>query len=96
MPYVIGKSKARNLFLSILDNLKNLGSGKTEEYKYDTIARMACRSAVKANEELTMEEMKTLLEELRYCNEPFNCPHGRPTIIKLTLYELEKLFKRIQ
>lgn len=96
VPYVIGKSKTRNLFLSILDNLKNLGSGKTEEYKYDTIARMACRSAVKANEELTMEEMKSLLEELRYCDEPFNCPHGRPTIIKLTLYELEKLFKRIQ
>lgn len=96
VPYVIGKSKTRNLFLSILDNLKNLGSGKTEEYKYDTIARMACRSAVKANEELTMEEMKSLLEDLRYCDEPFNCPHGRPTIIKLTLYELEKLFKRIQ
>lgn len=96
VPYVIGKSKTRNLFLSILDNLKNLGSGKTEEYKYDTIARMACRSAVKANEELTMDEMKSLLEDLRYCDEPFNCPHGRPTIIKLTLYELEKLFKRIQ
>lgn len=95
-PYVIGKSNIKNLFLSILDNLKNLGSGKTEEYKYDTIARMACRSAVKANEELTEEEMKALLKDLSFCDEPFNCPHGRPTILKLSLYEMEKLFKRIQ
>ncbi len=95
-PYVIGKSNCKALFLSILDNLKNMGSGKTEEYKYDTIARMACRSAVKAQEELTTLEMKQLLIDLSNCEEPFNCPHGRPTILKLSLYEMEKLFKRIQ
>ncbi len=95
-PYVIGRSKCKNIFLSILDNLKNMGSGKTEEYKYDAIARMACRSAVKAQEELTTEEMKELLKDLASLDEPFHCPHGRPTILKLSLYEMEKLFKRIQ
>lgn len=95
-PYVIGKSKCKDIFLSILDNLKNMGGGKTEEYKYDAIARMACRSAVKAQEELTIEEMKQLLKDLACLDEPFHCPHGRPTILKLSLYEMEKLFKRIQ
>ncbi|WP_426349365.1 DNA mismatch repair endonuclease MutL [Alloiococcus sp. CFN-8] len=95
-PYVIGRSKCKDIFLSILDNLKNMGSGKTEEYKYDAIARMACRSAVKAQEELTVEEMKELLKDLARLDEPFHCPHGRPTILKLSLYEMEKLFKRIQ
>ena len=73
-----------------------MGSGRTEEYKYDTIARMACRSAVKAQEELTIEEMKELIKDLSRLDEPFHCPHGRPTILKLSLYEMEKLFKRIQ
>ncbi|MEW8956941.1 MAG: DNA mismatch repair protein MutL, partial [Clostridium sp.] len=96
VPYIFGKLDIKNLFMSILDNLKNLGSGKTEEVKFHKIASMACKSAIKANDSLSKEEMEELLEKLRYIEEPFTCPHGRPTIIKMGLYELEKRFKRIQ
>lgn len=96
VPFILGKPEIDKLFLEILDNLKNMGSGKTPEVKYNTIAKLACKSAVKANDKLSLEEMKSLINELRFIDNPFTCPHGRPTIIKLTLYELEKRFKRVQ
>lgn len=96
VPLILGKPDMVPLFMGILDNLKNLGSGKTPEVKYDVLAKMACKSAVKAHDFLNENEMKALIEELKYIDEPFNCPHGRPTIIKITLNEFEKKFKRIQ
>ena len=56
---------------------------------------MACRKAVKANDYLTQIEMEKLISDLRYIDNPFNCPHGRPIIIKFTEYELDKKFRRI-
>ena len=79
----------------IIDNLKNLGSGKTVEVKLNKIATMACKAAVKANDYLTQLEMEKLISDLRYIDNPFNCPHGRPIIIKFTEYELDKKFRRI-
>lgn len=96
VPIILGKPDIKNLFNEILDNLKNMGSGKTVEVKYNRIASMACKAAVKANNQLTDIEMNKLIDDLRYIDEPFTCPHGRPTIIKVTLNELEKRFKRIQ
>lgn len=95
VPYFLGKLDPKNLFLSILDNLKSLGSGKTTEVKYNKIATMACKSAVKGNDALSDMEMIKLVEELRYIDDPFHCPHGRPTIIKFSNYDLEKKFRRI-
>ena len=95
VPYFLGEIDSKKLFLDILDNLKNLGSGKTIEIKYNKIATMACKAAVKAHDELNLDEMRILVEDLRYIENPFHCPHGRPTIIKMTLTELEKKFKRI-
>ena len=57
-------------------------------------ATMACKMSIKANESLTLDEMKYLIEDLRKCKNPFNCPHGRPTTIFYSTYDLEKLFKR--
>lgn len=57
-------------------------------------ATMACKMSIKANENITFEEMKYLLEDLRKCKNPFNCPHGRPTTIYYSKSDLEKLFKR--
>jgi DNA mismatch repair protein MutL len=57
---------------------------------------MACKSAVKAGDKLNYREMSELIEKLRFCDNPFTCPHGRPTIIKTSYIELEKKFKRIQ
>lgn len=95
VPYFVGKLDPRNLFINILDNIKALGSGKTTEVKYNKIATMACKAAVKANDSLTTIEMEKLIDDLRYIDDPFHCPHGRPVIIKFTNYELEKKFRRI-
>jgi DNA mismatch repair protein MutL len=96
VPFILGKPNVKNLFIDILVNLKNMGSGETWEVKYNTIAKLACKSAIKANDNLSNIEMKSLIEDLRFIDDPFTCPHGRPTIIKFTLNELEKKFKRIQ
>ena len=95
VPYFLGKLDSKKLFLDMIDYLKNMGSGKTVEVKINKIASMACRAAVKANDYLTEIEMKELIEQLRYIEDPFHCPHGRPIIIKMTNYELDKKFKRI-
>ncbi|MGL4739535.1 MAG: DNA mismatch repair endonuclease MutL [Sarcina sp.] len=95
VPYFIGKIDAKEFFIKILDNLKNLGSGKTIEVKYNKIANLACKAAVKANDLLSEDEMKKLLYDLRFLDDPFHCPHGRPTIIKFSNYDIDKMFKRI-
>ncbi|MBU3142031.1 DNA mismatch repair endonuclease MutL [Clostridium sp. CF012] len=96
VPIILGIPDIKNLFNEILDNLKNMGTGKTVEIKYNRIASMACKAAVKANNQLSELETNKLINDLRYIDEPFTCPHGRPTIVKITLNELEKKFKRIQ
>ncbi|MGL5416184.1 MAG: DNA mismatch repair endonuclease MutL [Clostridium sp.] len=95
VPYFLGKVDAKRFFINIVDNLRNLGSGKTEEVKYNKIASMACKSAVKGNDTLSELEMIKLIEELRFIDDPFHCPHGRPTIIKFTSIDLDKKFRRI-
>ena len=57
-------------------------------------ATMACKMSIKANTNITIDEMNNLLNDLSKCNNPFNCPHGRPTLIKFTTLEIEKMFKR--
>ncbi|MGH4119886.1 DNA mismatch repair endonuclease MutL [Clostridium sp.] len=96
VPIILGKPDIKYLFNDILDNLKNMGTGGTAEIKYNKIASLACKAAVKANNQLSELEMTKLINDLRYIEEPFTCPHGRPTIIKMTLNDLEKRFKRIQ
>ncbi|MGE5629445.1 MAG: DNA mismatch repair endonuclease MutL [Solirubrobacterales bacterium] len=96
VPLILGKPNVKELFYEIIENLRGLGSGEKTEIKYNSIAKKSCRAAVKANDNLSEIEMKSLLHELKYIEDPYNCPHGRPTIIKLSLNELEKRFKRIQ
>ncbi|GAA0759344.1 DNA mismatch repair endonuclease MutL [Clostridium sartagoforme] len=95
VPYFLGKLDPKNLFINILDNIKSLGSGKTTEVKYNRIATLACKAAVKANDSLNQIEMEKLINDLKYIDDPFHCPHGRPVIIKFTNYELDKKFRRI-
>ncbi len=61
----------------------------------EKIASMACKAAVKGNNSLSYEEMDTLIEQLLELDNPYNCPHGRPTIISMSKYEIEKKFKRV-
>ncbi|MCC9295513.1 DNA mismatch repair endonuclease MutL [Clostridium sp. WLY-B-L2] len=96
VPMILGKPDIKNLFMDMIDNLKNMGSGEPWEVKYLSIATLACKAAIKAKDHLSHMEMKSLLEELRFIEDPYTCPHGRPVIIKFTLNDLEKKFKRIQ
>ncbi|MBQ7140370.1 MAG: DNA mismatch repair endonuclease MutL [Bacilli bacterium] len=65
-----------------------------EKFNDKVAATLACKASIKANDALSIEEMENLIDDLRKCNNPYNCPHGRPTIINFTKYELEKMFKR--
>ncbi|MHC1721193.1 MAG: DNA mismatch repair endonuclease MutL [Clostridiaceae bacterium] len=96
VPLILGKPDIKGFFSEVIDNLHKFGSGDTAEVKYKAIASMACRFAVKARDSLSDIEMKNLIDELKFIDDPYTCPHGRPTIIKIGLTELEKRFKRIQ
>lgn len=96
VPLFLTSASAEGYFKSILDNLKNLGKGTGREVRYLRIATAACKASVKANDELSLPEMQHLVETMRYLEEPFTCPHGRPTMIRFTLTEIEKMFRRIQ
>ena len=61
----------------------------------EKLASMACKSAVKVNHTMSFREMEALLDQLLKLENPYHCPHGRPTIITMSKYELEKKFKRI-
>ena len=67
----------------------------TKVERVEKLARMACRSSVKAGYEMTLPEIKILVEDLKFSKEPFNCPHGRPTMLRFSWEDLEKRFKRI-
>lgn len=55
---------------------------------------LSCKMAIKANQNISISEMEALINDLRKCENPYTCPHGRPTVIFYSNYELEKLFKR--
>ena len=95
MPLFLGKVQASSYLHEILDNIRNLGKGNKEDVKHLRIATAACKASIKAYEPLTMEEMRHLINELRFISEPFTCPHGRPTLVKLTEKDMQKMFRRI-
>ena len=81
----------KRIFELIISYEKNFN---IEKFNENLATMMACKMSIKANTNLSLLEMKKLLEDLGKCNNPYNCPHGRPTIIFYSIYELEKLFKR--
>ena len=84
----------KDLFMELLDDLEYV-SGKNTEMILDKIASMSCKAAVKGNQRLSTAEAKELIEELLTLDNPYNCPHGRPTIISMSKQEIERKFKRI-
>lgn len=85
----------QDFFIEILDHLDEDATSKNIETLSDKMATMACKAAVKGNQKLSSAEAIALIDELLELENPYNCPHGRPTIISMTKYELEKKFKRI-
>lgn len=84
-----------SLFTEILDSLADTAEKASAESIEEKIASMSCKAAVKGNNRLSVQEADALIDELLTLENPYNCPHGRPTIISMTKYELEKKFKRI-
>ena len=85
----------KDLFIEMLDDFSNLSGKETPELILEKVASMSCKAAVKGNQTLSFTEFDTLVEELLSLDNPYNCPHGRPTIISMTKYEIEKKFKRV-
>ena len=83
------------LFLEMLDNLASNNSKDTLDIFAARLATMACKAAVKGNHAMSQQEAEKLIDELLTLENPYHCPHGRPTIIAMTRTELEKKFKRI-
>lgn len=84
----------KELFTEILDRLGESG-GAAPELIRERLASMSCKAAVKGNQRLSRAEVEALIDELLTLENPYNCPHGRPTIISLSRYELDRKFKRI-
>ncbi len=93
IPSVFGRMQPKELLFEVLENLKQ-NKNKLETVQEEIITRMACRASIKAGDIVTISEIQQLLDELANCNLPYTCPHGRSIMIKVTVEELEKKFRR--
>lgn len=94
-PVWLPKNYEEDAIKKIIETIINKEKDFSIEKFNEKIATMlSCKLAIKANENITILEMESLINDLRKCDNPFNCPHGRPTIIYYSRYDLEKLFKR--
>lgn len=84
----------KSLFLETLDEINTVARTAKQEIEDKFIATIACKAAVKANMALSKEEVDSLMEELLKLPNPFTCPHGRPTVIKMSKYDIERKFAR--
>ncbi len=94
VPSELYRVSAEQLLREIMDQLSQMGEKRPEAIS-ERLASMSCKAAVKGNNRLSIQEAEALIEELLTLENPYHCPHGRPTIISMTKYELEKKFKRI-
>ncbi len=94
VPTVCIDLDTKELFLETLDEINTVARTAKQEKEEKFIATVACKAAVKANMALTREEVEKLMDELLKLPNPFTCPHGRPTVIKMTKYDIERKFAR--
>ena len=83
------------LMIEILDSLTEFHGRETPQMITEKIASMSCKAAVKGSQKLSKQEMQALIGDLLTLENPYHCPHGRPTIISMSKYDLEKKFKRV-
>ncbi|SDB09187.1 DNA mismatch repair endonuclease MutL [Eubacterium oxidoreducens] len=83
------------LFINLLDELSELGKNSTSDLITEKIASMSCKAAIKGNQKISFEEAKALLNQILELDNPYQCPHGRPTLVTISQYEMDKKFKRI-
>jgi len=94
VPSMCEDMNTKNLFLEILDEMDTVAVTARQEKEDKFIATIACKAAVKGNMKLDDKEVESLLKKLLSLPNPFTCPHGRPTAIKITKTDMEKKFSR--
>lgn len=96
VPDNLYRLNTRDVLIEMLDELTDgISERATTDVILDKIASMSCKAAVKGSQRLSLQEMEQLMKDLMKLDNPYNCPHGRPTIIAMSKYEIEKKFKRI-
>jgi DNA mismatch repair protein MutL len=96
IPILFGRQFDKETFLDYIDEIEKKGTPSSlDKFFHDRIASKACRTAIKAGDEITLPEIKKYVQELMQMDVPYNCPHGRPIMIKWSYYEIEKMFKRV-
>lgn len=94
VPIWLPKNANEEAIRKIIDIIVNTEDFNSYKFSEKIAITLACKMSIKANDHIEFNDMEILLEKLRSCENPFTCPHGRPTIITYSKYELEKLFKR--
>lgn len=95
IPSGLPKMDYKQLLIDVLDGLSEESASKDPDIITEKVASMSCKAAVKGNNRLSFNEAFELMDELMKAENPYNCPHGRPTLIMMSRYEIEKKFKRI-
>ena len=95
VPYIMNEPLSPHVFKEVLDELSDGKVSDLADLKAENIIRMSCRSAIKGHDKLSEAECHELIHALLALDNPFTCPHGRPTLVSLTQADIEKMFKRI-
>jgi DNA mismatch repair protein MutL len=96
VPALLARGDQKRLLLDILDEIRVHGkSGKMDALRDEVLSVMACHPAIKVHRRLSMQEMEGLIHDLFACRMPHSCPHGRPTVVRFSMDEIRKMFKRI-
>lgn len=95
VPYLLNEPLSPHVFQEVLDQLSEGKVNDITDIKAENIIRISCRSAIKGHDKLTEAECRELIHALLALDNPFTCPHGRPTLVALTQVDIEKMFKRI-
>lgn len=95
IPLCLPSIDKKDMFLEILSDCGSFKASESHDIIIERVATMSCKAAVKGHDKLSVMEAQALIDELLTLENPYHCPHGRPTIIKFSQYELEKKFKRI-
>ena len=95
VPLELYANRPDSLFCEVLDEILEEKVGGTPAAILYKIASMSCKAAIKGNSRITLQEAQALIDELLALDNPYHCPHGRPTMIVMSKTEIEKKFKRI-
>ncbi len=93
IPYFMEISESESFLKDYVGQMGSMGKRRNQAV-IDKLITRSCKAAIKAHDRLSPEEMSALLSDLRQCANPFSCPHGRPTVIRFSHYDIEKMFKR--